>query len=127
MDVEHPAKGSAAERLRRHRDRRRNGRRSITVDLSEEEIAYFAHIRGPAAVELNDRNALSDGLRFFLDDAFARAFRRREGAVFEIRLYDNAIDQLVRMGFLEASGRQDRRAVLKAFTTVAERALFEGS
>jgi hypothetical protein len=114
----------SAERLRRHRERRRKGLRSISVDVSEKEIAYFGQMPRVAIVQRDDRNSLSIGLRAFLDDAFRRARRRDNGMVFEIRLHDSAIDQLVRLGCLESSRREDRQAVLTAFIATGERFLF---
>jgi hypothetical protein len=58
----------AAERMRRHRQRRRDGMRCFTVELRATEIETLVH-KGLLKWETrNDRNAIIEALYAFLDD-----------------------------------------------------------
>jgi hypothetical protein len=64
------AKSSAAERMRRHRNRRRKGLRCFTVVLRETEIDGLAR-RGYLSVDQReDRNAVLAALYSLLDRTF---------------------------------------------------------
>lgn len=109
-------------RVRRHRDRRRRGLRSVSVELSEEEITYFARIRRLALEDLSDRNALSNELRRFLNDAFVRARRPGKLGTFTVELGQEPIDHLVRRGRLAPGERHDPDAVLRVFSQIVHEA-----
>ena len=55
---------SAAERMRRHRERRREGFRSLWVELHDTELDAFVR-KGPTA--RNDENAIADALYAHLE------------------------------------------------------------
>ncbi len=58
---------SAAERMRRHRERRRNGLRSLTVELRDSEVNELIK-RGYLAPESRaDKDAIRTALYWFLD------------------------------------------------------------
>jgi hypothetical protein len=62
-----PARSAAAERMRLHRERRRNGMRCLTIELHETEIDGLIR-RGLLKPETrNDASAVSDALYAFLD------------------------------------------------------------
>jgi hypothetical protein len=117
--------GSAtAQRIRRHRERRRRGLVCATVALSEPEIAYFRQKQLLACGQEKDRNALSRALRAFLNRAFLGARERERPGVFQIELDDEHIDRLIAMRFLNSSQRRDPDAVIRAFSELAHRAIF---
>jgi len=61
------APATATERMRRHRQRRREGLRCVTVELRETEIQALI-TRGLLAPETrNDTNAIIEALYAFLD------------------------------------------------------------
>lgn len=62
-----PRASGAAERMRRHRRRRRNGLRCLTVQLRETEVETLIR-RGLLQAEMrNDPNAIIEALHMFLD------------------------------------------------------------
>jgi hypothetical protein len=62
----------AAERMRRHRERRRNGLRSFNVDLRETEIDELVR-RGLLKPEgRHDQNSIIAALYTFLDQVFSK-------------------------------------------------------
>src|SRR5258707_534652 len=62
-----PARSAAAERMRLHRERRRNGMRCLTIELHETEIDGLIR-RGLLRADMrNDPSAVSDALYAFLD------------------------------------------------------------
>ena len=66
-----PARSPAAERMRLHRERRRNGMRCLTIELHETEIDALIR-RGLLRADMrNDPSAVSDALYAFLDDTLA--------------------------------------------------------
>ena len=70
-----PELSPAAERMRRHRLRRRDGLRCLIIELRETEIDALV-IRGLLKQETrNDSNAIIEALYGFLD----RALNRRDG------------------------------------------------
>jgi hypothetical protein len=61
------AQSAAAERMRRHRERRRNGMRCLMVELRETEIDALIR-RGLLQPEIrNNRNAVCKAFYTFLD------------------------------------------------------------
>ena len=67
MNTQQPMPTLAAERMRRHRQRRRNGLRCITVELRVTEIETLIR-QGLLRWETrNDRNAIINALYAFFD------------------------------------------------------------
>jgi hypothetical protein len=58
----------AAERMRRHRERRRDGLRCLTIELHETEIDALIREGLLKSETRNDPSAVSDALYAFLDD-----------------------------------------------------------
>ena len=66
------ARSSAADRMRMHRERRRNGMRSLWVELRVTEIDALVRI-GLLKVETrNDPNAIREALYGYLDQTLGR-------------------------------------------------------
>jgi hypothetical protein len=61
------ARSSAAERMRAHRQRRRDGLRCLTIELRESEIDALIRKQLLKPETRNDRNAIIDALYAFLD------------------------------------------------------------
>ena len=59
-----PTRSNAAERMRRHRERRRGGLRCLTIELRETEIDALI---GKKGVARNDEDAIRDALYSHLD------------------------------------------------------------
>ena len=57
-------RSTAAERMRRHRERRRDGLRCLTIELRETEIDVLI---GKKAVARNDQDAIRDALYAHLE------------------------------------------------------------
>ena len=57
-------RSTAAERMRWHRERRRNGLRCLTIELRDSEIDALI---GKKAVARNDQDAIRDALYAHLD------------------------------------------------------------
>ena len=57
----------AAERMRRHRERRRDGLRCLMIELRETEIDALVHRGLLKPVTRNDPSAVSEALYAFLD------------------------------------------------------------
>jgi hypothetical protein len=62
-----PARSAAAERMRLHRERRRNGMRCLTIELHETEIEALIREGLLKPETRNDPSAVSDALYAFLD------------------------------------------------------------
>ena len=63
-----PVRSAAAERMRLHRERRRNGMRCLTIELRETEIDALMR-EGLLKLETrNDPSAVREALYAFLDD-----------------------------------------------------------
>jgi hypothetical protein len=62
-----PARSAAAERMRLHRERRRNGMRCLTIELHETEIDALMREGLLKSETRNDPSAVSDALYAFLD------------------------------------------------------------
>jgi hypothetical protein len=62
-----PARSAAAERMRRHRERRRDGLRCLTIELRETEIDALIRKGLLKSETRNDPSAVSDALYAFLD------------------------------------------------------------
>jgi hypothetical protein len=62
-----PARSPAAERMRRHRERRRDGLRCVTVEVRETEIEALIRIGFLRAEMRNDPNAVSEALYAYFD------------------------------------------------------------
>lgn len=68
-----PRPTSAAERMRLHRERRRNGMRCLMIELHVTEIEALVRI-GLLQVETrNDPNAIREALYGYLDQTLGRA------------------------------------------------------
>jgi hypothetical protein len=65
------ARSPAAERMRLHRERRRNGMRCLTIELHETEIDALIRKGLLESETRNDPSAVSDALYAFLDDTLA--------------------------------------------------------
>jgi hypothetical protein len=61
------ARSAAAERMRLHRERRRNGMRCLTIELHETEIDALIRKGLLKSETRNDPSAVSDALYAFLD------------------------------------------------------------
>jgi hypothetical protein len=64
---------SAAERMRLHRARRRNGMRSLWIELRVTEIEALVSIGLLKAETRNDPNAIREALYGYLDQTLGRA------------------------------------------------------
>jgi hypothetical protein len=62
-----PARATAAERMRRHRERRRDGLRCLTIELRETEIDALIRKELLKSGTRNDPSAIIDALYAFLD------------------------------------------------------------
>jgi hypothetical protein len=62
-----PARATAAERTRRHRERRRDGLRCLTIELRETEIDALIRKELLKSGTRNDPSAIIDALYAFLD------------------------------------------------------------
>jgi hypothetical protein len=67
MTTEPPARSPAAERMRRHRERRRDGLRCLMIELRETEINALIRRRLLDDQSGNDPDAVSEALYAFLD------------------------------------------------------------
>jgi hypothetical protein len=65
--AERTARSPAAERMRLHRERRRQGLRCLTIELRETEIDALIREGLLKSETRNDPSALSDALYAFLD------------------------------------------------------------
>jgi len=66
-------RSAAAERMRRHRERRREGLRCLTIELRETEIDALVH-KGLLKPETrNDPSAVSEAFYAFLDRTLGTA------------------------------------------------------
>jgi hypothetical protein len=59
---------AAAERMRRHRERRRDGLRCLTIELRDTEIEELVRRKLLKSETRNDRNAIIQALYRFLED-----------------------------------------------------------
>ena len=62
-----PTRSNAAERMRRHRERRRGGLRCLTIELRETEIDALARKGFLKADARNDPNSIQMALYEFLE------------------------------------------------------------
>jgi hypothetical protein len=60
-------RSAAAERMRRHRERRRDGRRCLIIELRETEIDALVRMGLLKSEMRNDANAITDALYAFFD------------------------------------------------------------
>jgi hypothetical protein len=67
MAAPEPARSPAAERMRLHRERRRNGMRCLTIELRETEIDALIRTGLLRADMRNDPNAVTKALYAHLD------------------------------------------------------------
>jgi hypothetical protein len=65
--TEPATRSAAAERMRRHRERRRDGLRCLTVELRETEIDALVRMGLLKSEMRNDANAITDALYAFFD------------------------------------------------------------
>jgi hypothetical protein len=63
------ARSAAADRMRRHRQRRRDGLRCLMIELRETEIEALIRNRLLAAENRHDYDSVQSALYEFLDDA----------------------------------------------------------
>ena len=63
----------AAERMRRHRQRRRNGLRCLTIELRETEINALVRIGLLNAEARSNRNAILKAIYQFFDNTLGSA------------------------------------------------------
>jgi hypothetical protein len=61
------ARSLAAERMRLHRERRRNGMRCVTIEVHESEIDMLVHTKLLKSEMRNDANAIIEALYAHLD------------------------------------------------------------
>jgi hypothetical protein len=62
-----PARSPAAERMRRHRERRRDGLRCLTIELRETEIDALVSMGLLKSEMRNDANAIIEALYDYFD------------------------------------------------------------
>jgi len=60
-------RSAAAERMRRHRERRRDGLRCVTIELRDSEIDTLARMGLLRPEMRNDANAISEALYAYFD------------------------------------------------------------
>jgi hypothetical protein len=60
-------RSAAAERMRLHRERRRNGMRCLTIEVRESEINMLVHMKLLKSEMRNDANAIIEALYAHLD------------------------------------------------------------
>jgi hypothetical protein len=65
-----PEARSAAERMRRHRERRRDGFRCLTIELHVTEIDFLIEKGLLQSVARNDLDAVRQALHSYLDETF---------------------------------------------------------
>ena len=65
--AESRVRSAAAERMRRHRERRRDGLRCVTIELRETEIDALVCMRLLRGEMRNDVNAITDALYAHFD------------------------------------------------------------
>jgi hypothetical protein len=65
--TEPATRSAAAERMRRHRERRRDGRRCLIIELRETEIDALVRMGLLKSEMRNDANAITDALYAFFD------------------------------------------------------------
>ena len=70
ISTEPIARSLAAESMRRHRERRRDGLRCLTIELRETEIDDLVRIGLLKAETRNDQNAIREALYEYLDQTF---------------------------------------------------------
>ena len=71
--ISSPSISAAAERMRRHRERRREGLRCLMIELRETEIDELIR-KGLLKLEMrNDTNAIIEGLYAHLDRTLSTA------------------------------------------------------
>ena len=68
--IQPPSLTAAAERMRRHRQRRRDGLRCLMIELRETEIDALISNGLLAAENRQDYDSLQSAFYAFLDDAF---------------------------------------------------------
>jgi hypothetical protein len=73
MNQPAPRLSQAAERMRLHRERRRNGMHSLWVELHVTEIDAFVRIGLLQAETRNDPNAIREALYGYLDRTLGQA------------------------------------------------------
>jgi hypothetical protein len=66
-----PARSAAAERMRLHRERRRNGMRCLTIELRETEIDTLIRNGFLNREMRNNQFAIRDALHSFLDETLS--------------------------------------------------------
>jgi hypothetical protein len=65
--TESTARSTAAERMRRHRERRRDGLRCLTIELRETEIDALVRMALLRAEMRNDQNSIIEALYMHFD------------------------------------------------------------
>ena len=68
--IDPATRSAAAERMRRHRQRRRDGLRCLMIELRETEIDALISNGLLAAEDRQDYNSVQSAFYAFLDDAF---------------------------------------------------------
>jgi hypothetical protein len=67
--ADRPARSPGAERMARHRHRRRTGLRCLTIELRREEITWLIRHQWLAPESRHDLNAVKRALYTFFDEA----------------------------------------------------------
>jgi len=65
-----PTESAAAERMRRHRERRRKGLRCLTVQLRETEVDALIRLGFLSSGQRDDRRAIVKAVHGLLDKVF---------------------------------------------------------
>jgi hypothetical protein len=70
---------AAAERMRRHRERRRDGMRCLTIEIRDSEVEALVRKQLLKPDARNDQNAIRDALYAYLDHTLGRIDVTRNG------------------------------------------------
>jgi hypothetical protein len=123
---------SAALRMRRHRERRRNGMRCMTIELRETEVTGLIRkgmLKEDARNEIRAiRNALEDRRATVPSSAALRMRRHRERRrngmrCMTIELRETEVTALIRKGLLTDDARNEIRAIRNALYRFLDRTL----
>ena len=117
---------SAALRMRRSRDRRRQGDVIVSIDVGPKVTADLVDLGWLSAPDC-DKDALAHALNGFIERAIevrvTPALSSQGKASFMLEIQRSTIDTLVNFGWLPADQQDDLSAIAKAFRRFAGRAL----
>ena len=123
MDTTSRPRTQTAERMKRHRQRRRQGYRTYLVDLHDSEVDHLTDEGFLAREYQNDTNQVVQALYAFLGQAIQRNQKIRKAGYVSAELGREAIDRLIELNYLGAGSRNDAASVNEAFFKFARDAL----